>query len=393
LKEIELPENCDSPDQSRVTGQAPVENNNNMEDKLRDANMNMNSTTTEQVTEPELVENLIEVKDITTSMNHDPVTTVSSIKVTKKEEPSNVVPVCDGELVLRNVVPGHDTEPPEQITEAPVLGVDGEVTAPSDAACDHETKVVSLTNQHVEEDEHGEFQFLMSHIISPDEMYVHPVTEVSCKMTELEEDLARHAGSQEMAKKEEIIVGSVWAVELEMWYRVKVLKVMSSKVELQSLDHGHHVLVSKDDLNLHHLHPGLAGTLPCLAVRCHLAGVRPALDSGWDRLAMQMMNTYLEAPELQHTAVVMNRDQRGGSIGIAITLERQGTFSTVNQRLVEVGCAISSVFGSPAGSDIMGVGYEGDSGMVNDWDPLRDSNSTITNYMSENKGIKDYVPG
>ena len=245
----------------------------------------------------------------------------------------------------------------------------------------------------LQEDEHGEFQFLMSHIISPDEMYVHPVTEVSCKMTELEEDLARHAGSQEMAKKEEIIVGSVWAVELEMWYRVKVLKVMSSKVELQSLDHGHHVLVSKDDLNLHHLHPGLAGTLPCLAVRCHLAGVRPALDSGWDRLAMQMMNTYLEAPELQHTAVVMNRDQIGGSIGIAITLERQGTFSTVNQRLVEVGCAISSVFGSPAGSDIMGVGYEGDSGMVNDWDPLRDSNSTITNYMSENKGIKDYVPG
>ena len=247
--------------------------------------------------------------------------------------------------------------------------------------------------QFLQEDEHGEFQFLMSHIISPHEMYVHPVTEMSGKLTELEEDLVLNAETQELAKKEEIIVGSVWAVQLEMWYRVKILKVMSCKVELQSLDHGHHVLLSKDDLKLHHLHPGLASTLPCLIVRCHLAGVRPALDSGWDRLAMQMMNTYLETPEQQHTAVVMNKDQAGGSIGIAITLERQGTFSTVNQRLVEVGCATSSVFGSPVGSDNMGVGYEGDSGMVNDWDPLRDSNSTITNYMSENRGIKDYVPG
>ena len=47
----------------------------------------------------------------------------------------------------------------------------------------------------LQEDEHGEFQFLMSHIVSPDEVYVNPVTEVSGKMTELEEELARYAGS------------------------------------------------------------------------------------------------------------------------------------------------------------------------------------------------------
>ena len=245
----------------------------------------------------------------------------------------------------------------------------------------------------LQEDEHGEFQFLMSHIISPDEMYVNPVTEVSGKMTELEEELANHAASQEIAKKEEVIAGSVWAVELEMWYRVKVKRVLSHRVELQSLDYGHYVLVAKDNLKLHHLRHGLASTLPCLAVRCHLANVKPVLDSGWDRLAMQMMSTYLEAPEQQHTAMVTDRDHGRGSVGIVITLEREGTFSTVNQRLVEVGCAISSVFGSLAGSDNMGVGYEWDSGMVNDWDPMRDSNSTITNYMSQHRGIKDYVPG
>ena len=56
-----------------------------------------------------------------------------------------------------------------------------------------------------------------------------------------------------------------------------------------------------------------------------------------------------------------------GSVGVVIMLERQGKFSTVNQRLVEEGCAVSSLFGSYAGTDEVR-----DSGMVNDWDSLED---------------------
>jgi hypothetical protein len=54
-------------------------------------------------------------------------------------------------------------------------------------------------------------------------------------------------------------------------------------------------------------------------------------------------------------------------VGVVIMLERQGKFSTVNQRLVEEGCAVSSLFGSYAGTDEVR-----DSGIVNDWDSLED---------------------
>ena len=53
---------------------------------------------------------------------------------------------------------------------------------------------------------------MVSHILSPEEMYVHPVTEMSGKLAELEVELAMKAGKQKMARKEEVIVGSVWAV-------------------------------------------------------------------------------------------------------------------------------------------------------------------------------------
>merc|ERR1719315_744902 len=176
-----------------------------------------------------------------------------------------------------------------------------------------------------------------------------------------------------------------------MWYRVKVSRIAQSGVELKSLDYGHLAQAphDQDGLLLHRLPPGLASTLPCLAVRCHLARLRAATDRGWDKLAMQMIKSCLEGVE-QHSCMVVEQDEAGGSVGIIITLEREGTFSTVNQKLVEVGCAVSSLFGSGDESDA-GVGPEGDSGMVNDWDPLEESNSTINNFMAGGKLSKKYA--
>ena len=68
------------------------------------------------------------------------------------------------------------------------------------------------------------------------------------------------------------------------------------------------------------------------------------------RLAVQMIKSCLEGEE-QHSAMVVEQDEGGESVGIIITLEREGTFSSVNQRLVEVGCAISSLFGSEESDD------------------------------------------
>ena len=56
-----------------------------------------------------------------------------------------------------------------------------------------------------------------------------------------------------------------------------------------------------------------------------------------------------------------------------------------------MGCAISSLFGSEE-SDA-GVGPEGDSGMVNDWDPLEESNSTSNAFMAGGELSKKYSPG
>jgi hypothetical protein len=98
------------------------------------------------------------------------------------------------------------------------------------------------------------------------------------------------------------------------------------------------------------LPPGLASTLPGLAVRFHLSRVRPVQDRGWVKLALKMITSCQDGGGDQYPALVVERSE-AGSVGVVIMLERQGKFSTVNQRLLEEGCAVSSLFGSYAGID------------------------------------------
>jgi len=278
---------------------------------------------------------------------------------------------------LKPTVAEDDSEYLKSVSSDPV------VVGTKPVLVEEEYTLPTLPWQQVEEDEHGEFQFMVSHILSPEEMYLHPVSELSGQLVQLEVEMGRIAGCEKMARVEEVVVGSVWAVLQEMWYRVRVNAVFHGSVELQSIDYGHYLHEEHHGHHLRRLPPGLASTLPGLAVRCHLSRVRPVQDRGWDKLAMQMINSCLEGVD-QHTALVVERNE-AGSVGVVITLERQGKFSTVNQRLVEVGCAVSSLFGSNAGTDEVG-----DSGLVNDWDPLEDYNSTINNYVSK---ASSYVPG
>ena len=60
---------------------------------------------------------------------------------------------------------------------------------------------------NLQEDHHGEFQFLLSHVISPDEIYVHPVSENSGKLVQLEDELTKRSETQRVANLEEIVVG------------------------------------------------------------------------------------------------------------------------------------------------------------------------------------------
>ena len=53
---------------------------------------------------------------------------------------------------------------------------------------------------------------LVSHLVSPDEIYVHPVQETSGNLARLEEELQIKAVGEEVARELEVVVGSVWAV-------------------------------------------------------------------------------------------------------------------------------------------------------------------------------------
>jgi hypothetical protein len=129
---------------------------------------------------------------------------------------------------------------------------------------------------------------MVSHITSPEEMYLHPVSEFSGQLAQLEVLLGRIAECKKVARVEEVVVGSVWAVLQEMWYRVSVNTVTHGQVELQYIDYGRYLCVGHHGHHLHHLPPGLASTLPVLAVKCLLSRVKSVLDKGWDKLASQI---------------------------------------------------------------------------------------------------------
>ena len=51
----------------------------------------------------------------------------------------------------------------------------------------------------------------------------------------MEQELQTMAECEEVAKEEEVVVGSVWAVQ--EWYRVVAVRIDHGKVALQSLDY------------------------------------------------------------------------------------------------------------------------------------------------------------
>ena len=49
----------------------------------------------------------------------------------------------------------------------------------------------------------------MSHIASPEEMYLHPVSEMSGQLAQLEVEMGRIAGCEKVARVEEVVVPPV----------------------------------------------------------------------------------------------------------------------------------------------------------------------------------------
>ena len=59
---------------------------------------------------------------------------------------------------------------------------------------------------------------------------------------------------------------------------------------------------------LYQLPPGLAPKLPGLAVRCHLAMVKPVKEETWGKLAIQVLTGCLKGNDL-HTVNVQHSQQ------------------------------------------------------------------------------------
>ena len=117
-----------------------------------------------------------------------------------------------------------------------------------------------------------------------------------------------------------------------------------------------------DVSQLNHLPPGLATKLPGIAVRCHLSMVRQEQEDNWGELAIQVLTGCLDGNDLQ-TAMFVERKDR--SVGVLVKKEKQGKFSTINKRLLEQGCAVSTVF-----ADQTGVDDPDDSSLVDEWDTM-----------------------
>jgi len=241
--------------------------------------------------------------------------------------------------------------------------------------CSYSAPILAM--QELEVDINGEFQFFVSHVESPDELYVQPVQETTANLLKLEQELEM-AVTQDVARKVEVIVGSAWAVHLEKkWFRVRVESVDELTVNISYLDYGH---ILQQPLEIHRLHRlplGIVSTLPGLAVKCHMSNVRP-VGKFWDKLALQVLTKYLGGKELFSGLLVSKTDS---SMEVLVILEgKSGDLSTVSRKLVEAGCAFSSEF--------VEVTNDFDDDDL-DWDPLAEDMEDC-NIHGDRDG-KDFV--
>ena len=224
---------------------------------------------------------------------------------------------------------------------------------------------------------------MVSVIVSPEEFYVHPIQESSGDLATVERELDSLVQGDKVARPEEVVVGSVWAVHNnDDWCRMKVTKVKGFKCErvnMRSIDYGH-CLQDVDVRQLNRLPTGPASMVGGLAVRCHLAMIKHIKVE--DTLTTQVLTEYLGGEKV-HNAIFVER--KSESIGVVIMIEEKGISSTVNQRLVEVGCASSSLFGD----DVETSSHVGE-----DWDPMaEDYNSNTNNYMTNDDDLEIATDG
>ena len=118
---------------------------------------------------------------------------------------------------------------------------------------------------------------MVSVIVSPEEFYVHPIQESRGDQATVERELDSLVQGDKVARTEEVVVGSVWAVHHNhAWCRMKVTRVKGFKCErvnTRSIDYGH-CLQDVDVRQLNRLPTGPASMVGGLAVRCYLAMIK-----------------------------------------------------------------------------------------------------------------------
>ena len=224
---------------------------------------------------------------------------------------------------------------------------------------------------------------MVSAIISPEEIYVHPIQASSGDLVKLEKVMSTMMKSDKVAKNDEVMIGSVWAVwQDQTWFRMEVTSrrgVNSDRFNMRSIDYGHN-LFSVDVNQLYRLPPGDLSTLRGIAVKCHLVEIK--LSAVKDNLANKVLSDCLGGEKV-HTAIFV--EKKKDSIGVVIMLEEKESFTTVNKRLVDFGCATSSVFGDED---------EGEGCMLGDWDPMADDyHSNTNNYLTNDDDLEIATDG
>ena len=214
----------------------------------------------------------------------------------------------------------------------------------------------------------GEFQWMPAHIHSPGELWVQPLQDQTARLHEVEESLVSQL-QEEMhcslatVSPVTVEVESCWALSTSAaslapivcccpWLRVRVEAVDGEQVMVRSLDYGSLATVSPTSLVSLPLGP--ASSLPGLAVRCHLSNISPRGDE-WDREAMAEVSELLDWSRV-YTALVQEESHGElDSLGLVILLEpgvRGNTCTSLNLKMVELGHAVSEVFGEEELGDV-----------------------------------------
>jgi hypothetical protein len=200
-----------------------------------------------------------------------------------------------------------------------------------------------------------QYEAMLAHIEDPGEFYIHTVCEdnteidtLQNKMTEYYRTACISFKSKEEAK---FCVGLFCAAFYgadERWYRAKVIDWNedndSDEVSIQYVDYGNMALV-----HFSMLQPMRSefANLPVCATKCSLAMIYPTtsaqgkISESWSQEAADIFKCLVNMESIYSVILVEARDDTNCSLPVLLQ-EYQTDGCTINEHMIDIGCAVSS---------------------------------------------------